>query len=450
METLSLIPQFGGLFMTLLAFVVALSVIVTIHEYGHYIVARWSGIKADVFSLGFGPVLWAKSDRHGTRWQIAALPFGGYVKFRGDDNPASGTASAEVARMSAEERRQTLAGAPLWARTATVLAGPVANFLLSIAIFAAMMMVQGKVAEPLSVGRLKPLPTEGITLQPGDVLLQIEGRAVPARDPEAPEGFSDFVDALPERALLDYLVLRDGMKIAVKGPFPMPPLASQIAPKSAAYAAGLRPGDVITAVDGTPIVAFSQLKESVEASGGRPLRLTVWRDGKLLEMTLSPRRTDEPQPGGGFETVWRIGIAGGVAFEPATERLGPGRALAGGVAQVWAVIGNSLSGLYHMVTGAISSCNMTGPIGIAEVSGAMASQGAGSFIWFIGVLSAAVGLLNLFPIPVLDGGHLVFHAYEAVTGRPPSATALRVMMSVGLAIVLGVMAFALTNDIFCP
>ena len=139
-----------------------------------------------------------------------------------------------------------------------------------------------------------------------------------------------------------------------------------------------------------------------------------------------------------------------MAFEPATERLGLIEAVGDAVAQIGDIIQSSLSGLYHMITGAISSCNMSGPIGIAQVSGAMASQGAQSFIWFIAVLSTAVGLLNLFPVPVLDGGHLVFYAYEAVAGRPPSERALRVLMTVGLTLILSLMLFALFNDIFCP
>ena len=166
--------------------------------------------------------------------------------------------------------------------------------------------------------------------------------------------------------------------------------------------------------------------------------------------TLTPRRVDEPQPDGGFRTEWRIGIAGAMAFEPATEALGPISALGAAVAQTWQIIQSSISGLYAMITGAISSCNMSGPIGIAEVSGAMASQGAQSFIWFIAVLSTAVGLLNLFPVPVLDGGHLMFYAYEAVTGKPPSDRALRFLMTVGMTLILSLMLFAVFNDIFCP
>lgn len=450
MDPMAFIPQFGGLFMTVVAFIVALSVIVAIHEYGHYIVGRWCGIKAEIFSLGFGPVIWSRVDKHGTRWQFAALPFGGYVKFMGDANAASGTASDDYDTMNPEQKRHTMLGAPLWARALTVAAGPVFNFVLSIFVFMAVMMAQGKVAEPLAVGELTDLPVEGITLQPGDELVRIDGQPVPTGEEQGSDAFDNFIEALPKEALLDYEVRRDGELITVQGPYPMPPYVVQLSPQSAAYDIDMKQGDVITAVDDQPIVAFSQLKDVVESSEGRVLELDVWRDGEMLEFALAPRRVDEPQQEGGFKTEWRIGISGGLAFQPATERLGPVAAFTDGVAQVGRVISGSVSGLYHMITGAISSCNMSGPLGIAEVSGAMASQGASNYIWFIAVLSTAVGLLNLFPIPVLDGGHLVFYAYEAVAGRPPSDKALRIIMTVGLVFVLSVMAFALLNDLFCP
>lgn len=449
MDILTFLPQFGNLFMTLIAFVVALSVIVAVHEYGHYIVGRWSGIKAEVFSLGFGPVLWSRMDRRGTRWQLAALPFGGFVKFLGDADAASGRDSAVMAATPPERLRQTMHGAPLWARSATVAAGPVFNFILSILIFAAVMMAEGKTADPLSVGALKPLPVEGVGLMPGDVVLAIEGRALPNFD--ADEGLNGFIDDLPKRDLLDYEVLRAGTRLHVPGPQLMPPLVSGVAPQSAALAAGMQEGDVITAVNETPIVAFSELRAFVEGSDGATFDLHLWHPGgETRVVPITPRRVDEPQAEGGFRTEWRVGLVGGLAFEPATERLGPLAAIASAVGQTGRIVEGSLSGLYHMVTGAISSCNMSGPIGIAQVSGTMASQGAQSFVWFIAVLSTAVGLLNLFPVPVLDGGHLVFYAYEAVSGRPPSDRALRVLMSIGLTLVLSLMVFALFNDIFCP
>ena len=448
MDISALIPQFGSALGVLVAFIVALSIIVAIHEFGHYIVGRWSGIKAEVYSLGFGPVLFSRVDRHGTRWQVAALPFGGYVKFLGDADPASGKDAAAMAATPPERLRQTMHGAPLWARAVTVAAGPVFNFILSIIIFSGVVIVQGQMAEPLQVGALKPLPAQGVELKPGDTILDIAGTDVPGYDDRG--AFDAFTAALPDRQEMDYRVRRAGEELRVTGPHPLPPIVTQLAPQSAAYEAGMKAGDVITAVNGTPISSFTQLKDVVEASDGAPLQLDVWRDGGQERLILTPRRVDEPQEDGGFQTAWRIGIAGGWAFEPGTEAVGLPRALDIGVRQTYAVAASSVSGLYHMVTGAISSCNMSGPIGIAQTSGAMASQGAENFIWFIAVLSTAVGLLNLFPIPVLDGGHLVFYAYEAVAGKPPSDGALRVMMAVGLTLVLSLMMFALFNDIWCP
>ena len=442
-----LIPQFGSVFLTLAAFVVALSIIVAIHEFGHYIVGRWSGIGADVFSLGFGPVIWSRVDKRGTRWQIAALPLGGFVKFRGDANASGGVDEAALAGLDAKERRQTMNGAPLWARTATVAAGPVFNFILSIIVFTGVFMARGVVSEPLTVGELRPLPVEQ-QLLPGDVILEVAGQKPPSFDDAA--AFETFMSSLPVEAQITYTVERGGQVVEAQGPYPYPAIATRIVPQSASYDIEMKPGDVIQRIDGAPVFAFDQLKEVVENSDGRPLQLDVWRAGEELDFVLVPRRVDEPQPDNSFKTQWRIGIAGGLFFEPAVSTPGPLEAVNAAGAQTWGIITGSLSGLYHMVTGAISSCNLSGPIGIAQASGAMASQGTTSFIWFIAVLSTAVGLMNLFPIPVLDGGHLVFYAYEAVVGRPPSDKALRLLMSLGLAVILSIMVLGVTNDLFCP
>ncbi len=447
MDISAFISAFGGTAWTIFFFVVALSIIVAIHEYGHYIVGRWSGIQADVFSIGFGPVLWSRMDKRGTRWQIAALPFGGYVKFAGDANAASGKDEAAMAEADPAALRRTMHGAPLWARAATVAAGPVFNFALSILVFAVVGYSNGVIRDPLTVGELRPLPVEVQELQTGDVVLEINGVPVPSINDAA---YGDFMSTLPQNPTLDYTVERDGERRVVTGPYLRPPLVSGVSPQSAAVAADLERGDVITAVDGAPIFAFGQIKDAVESSDGRSLNLTVWRDGEISQKVLTPKRVDEPQPEGGFATQWRIGIASGNAFEPATESPGLGTAITGGVAQTWNIISGSISGLGYMITGSISTCNLSGPIGIAQVSGTMASQGVQSFVWFIAVLSTAVGLLNLFPIPALDGGHLVFYAYEAATGKPPSDSALRFLMAVGLALVLSLMVFALGNDLFCP
>jgi regulator of sigma E protease len=441
---MDLLPAFGNLGFTLLAFVVALSIIVAIHEYGHYIVGRWSGIHAEVFSIGFGPVLFSRIDKRGTRWQLAALPFGGYVKFLGDANAASaGADGAVLDALDPVERRRSMPGAPLWARALTVAAGPVFNFILSIAIFAGIVIVSGQAVDEARVGAPKALPAEVVTLEQGDLITAIEGEPV-----EALADVFELARALDPAPLVTYDIERDAQAMQVDAAFPLLPIVQSVAPQSAAIAAGIAEGDVILTVDGAPIHGFSQLRAFVDASEGAPLALEVWRAGEILNLTLSPRQTDLPT-GDGFETRWLIGITGGLIFEPETQSVGPWEAVSFGFNQVTFIIESSLDGLWHIITGAISSCNLQGPIGIAETSGAAASQGLDNFIWFIAVLSTAVGLLNLFPIPVLDGGHLVFHAYEAVTGKPPSDKVLRAFMSVGLFMLLSLMLFALTNDIWC-
>ena len=443
MDLSQLLPSFGGVAFTLIAFIVALSIIVAIHEYGHYIVGRWTGIHPEVFSLGFGPVLWSRVDRRGTRWQVAALPFGGYVKFLGDANAAS-VGSAEVA---AAEARRTMLGAPLWARALTVAAGPIFNFVLSFLIFALIFFFQGQPADPARVAEVEALPSAVDSgLMPGDRLLAIEGRNIGSV--EAMYNIFAGLEATPE---ITYTVDRKGAEIDVSGSWPYPPIALGVTPSSAAFDAGLEVGDVILSVDGDPIYAFEQLIEKVTASAGAPLALEVWRAGEVLDFTMEARRQDLPLPEGGFTTRWLIGISGGLHFDLVTERPGVFEAMGMGVDQVWYIIRSSLSGLWHMITGAISTCNLSGPVGIAETSGAMASQGGTNFIWFVAILSTAVGLLNLFPVPVLDGGHLVFHAYEAVARKPPSEAALRVLMSLGIGLIGTLMLFAIANDLFlCP
>ena len=445
MDIISLIPSFGSAVYTIGAFVVALSVIVAVHEYGHYIVGRWCGIDAEVFSLGFGPPLAQWRDSRGTLWQIAALPLGGYVKFLGDSDAASSADSERIAAMDAATRRRTMHAAPLWARAATVAAGPAFNFVLSILVFAGIIMAQGEARAPLTIQAIKPMPQEIQALQPGDRILAINGREVPDFSE-----FASFVDALPQAPQLDYTILREGERLTVEAPYPYPPLVSGVTPQSAAMDAGLQAGDVILAVGGTRISSFDDLKSAVEVSQGAPLDLTVWREGQTFTRTLAPKPTDVPTEDGGFENRYLIGVTGGLFFTPETRMPGPFSALGYGVSRTAGIIEQSLSGLYHMVTGAISSCNLSGPIGIAETSGAAASQGLASFIWFIAVLSTAVGLINLFPIPVLDGGHLVFHAYEAIFGAPPSDQAMRLLMAGGLAVILSLMIFAVGNDLFCP
>ena len=444
LDLMQFLPIFGNFAFMIVAFVVALSVIVAIHEYGHYIVGRWCGIHADVFSLGFGPVVYSRVDKRGTKWQVALLPLGGYVKFMGDANAASVGSDGEV---SQADMRRTMLGAPLWARTATVAAGPVFNFILAIAIFAGSIMYQGRSVDPLTFGEMRPLPASFATdLRTGDVLVAVEG--VLFDDAERTVDVSDLV---PVQERLTYTVIRDGDEINVEGPYYFPAAVSSVSPRSAADDADIKVNDVITAINGDPVFAFSQVQDIVLAADGAPLAFTIWRKGQSLDKTIAPRRVDLPMPEGGFETRWLIGITGTIFFEEQREFIGPWAATKLGAEGLWNTVTTSLSTMKHILFGKISTCNLSGPVGIAETSGSLAEQGAQSFIWFIGALSAAVGLINLFPIPVLDGGHLVFYAYEAVSRRKPSDRAVQVFMFVGLSLILSLMTFTILNDtILCP
>ncbi len=426
------------------AFVVALSIIVAIHEYGHYIVGRWCGIHAEVFSLGFGPVIFRRTDKHGTVWQVAALPLGGFVRFMGDANAASVGSDGTV---SEKDVRRTMTGAPLWARTATVAAGPVFNFVFAIAIFAGSIMYQGQSADPLTFGEMRPLPPSySNDLRAGDVMIAVEG----VRFDEV-ESTIEITDQLPLIERMSYTISRDGDVFDVEGPYYFPTAVLSVSPRSAADDADIKINDVITAIDGAPVFAFSQVQEIVLAADGASLEFEVWRDGETLQKTIAPRRVDLPMAEGGFETRWLVGISGTIFFEERTVAIGPLEAIKLGARGLWNTVTTSLSAMQHILFGQISTCNLSGPVGIAETSGSMAEQGAQSFIWFIGALSAAVGLINLFPIPVLDGGHLVFYAYEAVARRKPSERAVQVFMFVGLGLILSLMTFTILNDtILCP
>lgn len=435
------LPYFGNASFTIIAFVVALLVIVAIHEYGHYIVGRWCGIGADVFSLGFGPVLWSRVDSRGTRWQIAAIPLGGYVKFKGDANAASVGGSDEVEGVRS---RETMLGAPVWARALTVAAGPVANFILAVIVFTGLSMASGKAVDPLTLRSVPDMPPiYQLELEAGDQILAIDNM-----DARSIAAFGVAMKSVPLQPSVDYTIIRDGVEMVVKGPYPETTYAVGVNFDGAAADAGVEQGDFVTAVNGEEVFAFSQLIEKITASEGKPVELTIWRAGEELTLNMTPRSTDLPLADGGFETRYLIGVTGGIFFDPLTQTAGLFDAISNAFSSLWYILKISLSGMWHMITGAISSCNLSSPVGIAQASGAMASSGILDYISFIGYLSAAIGLLNLLPIPILDGGHLVFHAYEAATGKKPSDKVLRVLIAAGLSIIMTMMLIGLANDLF--
>jgi regulator of sigma E protease len=442
---MDIVASLGGLIWTVVTFVVAISIIVAVHEYGHYIVGRWSGIHAEVFSLGFGKVLASRVDRSGTKWQIAAIPLGGYVRFMGDANAASAGGDAEVmSTLSPSDRRRTMQGAPLWARAATAVAGPVFNFIMAIMVYSALILASGIPDGVPVVEKVNETPWTGANLQKGDVVLALAGQKVADL-----KVFGAVIETLPNTAPISWTVLRDGAEVTFDGPHPLPARIGGVMVGNAGMDAGMLAGDVVLAINGAPVATFAQMPDIVASANGKPLQLTVWRAGQEFDLTLTANRRDMPLPEGGFETRWLIGLSGSLLFEPQARPAGWLESVSLAAQQSWSVASGSLSGIYHMLAGKISACNLSGAITMAENVSAAASGGIVSFLSILAMLSVAIGLVNLFPIPVLDGGHLVLYAYEAVFRCPPGDKALRIVFSAGLALIVSIMVFALFNDVTC-
>jgi regulator of sigma E protease len=440
----ALVAALGGTVWTTVFFVIGLSIIVFVHEYGHYIVGRWSGIHAEVFSIGFGPVLFSRHDRRGTRWQVAAIPFGGYVKFLGDAD-ASSVKGADVSGLSAAERRHTMQGAPLWARAVTVLAGPVANFILAFFIFAGLILFMGIQRDELVIGKMRPFPFEGESLKDGDIILAVNGTPIPDW-----AGFRDVTEKLKGETSLAYTVKRGQDELVVNGPHPQVPVVGDVSIRSAALDAGIEIGDVVLKAGGRDVRYFDELVEIVTGSKGQPVPLTIWRDGKTLEMSLTPRLRLAPDNDTGELTErYLIGLGSGTFFEPSLRSATLWEAAYGSGMTMWQHTTGTFTALGKLVGGMISTCNLSGAVGMAKTMGDAARTGVDGFIAILGGLSLGIGIINLFPIPVLDGGHLVFHLYEAVTRRKPAERMLGILMTIGLVLVVSIMLFGLSRDFLC-
>jgi regulator of sigma E protease len=355
-------------------FLFVLTVIVFFHELGHYLVGRWSGIRILAFSVGFGPELVGFTDRHGTRWKLSAIPLGGYVKFFGDENAASVPDQAAIGRMSTEERDSAFHTAPVARRAATVAAGPIANFILAIAIFALTAYSTGIVV--------------------GD------------------------------------------------------PVVAEVRSGSPAQAVGLQPGDRIVSADGEAIEYFGDLQRYVSTRAGVPIRIGIDRAGQSVQLTVTPQEQAQTD---GFGNEFKTAVIGVVANTEQsgfrTRELGPVEALRYGVSQTWFVTEQTVSFIGGIFKGSQSSDQIGGPIRIAQVSSQVATLGIAPLLNLAALLSVSIGLLNLLPIPMLDGGHLLFYAAEAVRGRPLSERIQEVGFRIGLALVLMLMVFAFWNDL---
>ncbi|WP_147179733.1 MULTISPECIES: RIP metalloprotease RseP [Alphaproteobacteria] len=365
---------FGFLAGYILPYVVVLSLLVFVHELGHYLAGRWSGIRIVAFSIGFGPELAGFTDKHGTRWKLSAVPLGGYVRFYGDADAASLSDGDELAVMTPEQRAQTLAGAALWKRAVTVAAGPIANFIAAIAIFAVMFGTQGK----------------------------------PVADP----------------------------------------VVAEVKPDSAAYEAGVQPGDLLVALDGSHIETFDDVVRYISMRPEIPVVVTVRRNGGEIALDMVPRRTVTTDRFGNKMEVGQIGI---VTNQQSGNfrivELTPVEAVGEGVLQTWHIVTGTFDYLSNLIAGRMNADQLGGPVRVVQASGQMASLGIVALVNLAAVLSVSLGLLNLMPVPVLDGGHLVLYALEAIRGKPVGQNAQEIAFRIGLVMILSLMVFATWNDI---
>jgi regulator of sigma E protease len=364
----------GGVVAYIIPFLFVLSLVVFFHELGHFLVARWCGVRVLVFSIGFGPEIVGFNDRHGTRWKISAIPLGGFVKFFGDENAASVPDSARLAVMDADERAHSFMFQPVAKRAAIVVAGPLANFLLAIVIFAGVFMLYGK------------------------------------------QTLSARVDSVQA--------------------------------DSAAAEAGFKAGDLVVAINGRPIENFTEMQRIVGANAGEPLAITVDREGNQLVLKATPALKEVKDNFGNVQRVGILGISRSMAPEDLKlHPVAPPQAVVLAVQETWSVIERTLGYIGGVIAGREAANQLGGPIRIAQMSGQVASFGFVPLIQLAAVLSVSIGLLNLFPIPLLDGGHLLFYLIEGVRGRPLSERAQEMGFRIGLAIVLMLMIFATFNDI---
>jgi regulator of sigma E protease len=358
---------------TVLGFLFVLTVVVFFHELGHFLVARWCGVGVKTFSIGFGPEIFGFYDRHGTRWRVAWIPLGGYVKFIDDENVASAT-HKPLEELTEAERKQSFQGKPVGQRAAIVAAGPIANFLLAIVIFTAIFSLFGE-------------------------------RITAAK-----------VDA--------------------------------VNPGSAAERAGFMPGDRILSIDGQAIESFGEMQRIVSTSPDQTLHFVVDRGGAKIELAATPERKEITDHFGNTMRMGQLGIQRSASPDDWTlKRHDPLTAMVMGVQETYFVISRSLGYLYDVVVGREAADQLGGPIRIAQISGQVATAGFVALLNLAAIISVSIGLINLFPIPMLDGGHLLFYGIEAVRGRPLSENTQEIGFRIGLAFVLMLMIFATWNDL---
>jgi regulator of sigma E protease len=441
---------------TLVSFVVVLGVLILVHEFGHFLVARLAGVGVERFSVGFGPVLW-RVRRKETEYCLSAFPLGGYVKMMGDDeNPLEGGGTGIVDPTKAFNHKSLLV------RFAIVFAGPAMNCLLAIAIFATVFTILGRPVSPAVIGRVDqggPAAQAGLRL--GDQIVAVEGRPV--------QYWEDVLKTMQnlqgetfqvtiQNATGERNVGVTPVKVKVRDVFGderevwdikarpfAAPVIGEVLTGFPADKAGLRSGDRVVAIEGRPVATWDDLAEAIHKRPNQPTRLEVKRGNDALTVTVTPSATSERGPDGKEAEVGRIGI--GPSAATVFVRINPLAALWDGVTRTAELTELTAVGLYKIAVGQLDRRNIGGPIQIAVTAGEQARQGLPSLAFFTAVISVNLFLLNLLPIPMLDGGHLLFFACEAVLGRPLSLRKREVAQQVGLVLLMLLMVYAVYNDL---
>jgi regulator of sigma E protease len=370
---MSIVGHIGDFAGYIVPFLFVLSIVVFFHEFGHFLVGRWCGVKIDAFSIGFGPEIFGFVDRKGTRWRLGALPLGGYVKFHGDVNGASVPDAAAIAAMPQAERAVSFSAQAVWKRALIVVAGPVANFILAIVIFSSVIFVYGR----------------GI----------------------------------------------------------MAPRIATVLPGEAAATAGFQPGDLIVSINGTPIASWEDMQRIVQVSSDVALTFVVRRGNAEANLVATPKRREIDTPFGKN----RMGLLGITASQDPqdwhVEHYNIVDSVKNGSAETWFFVARTGEFVGGLIAGRESSDQISGPMGIARVSGEAAKMGFSALLWLAAVLSVSIGLINLVPVPLLDGGHLLYYTVEVLRGRPMSERAQELGFRLGLGLVVALMLFATFNDI---
>lgn len=359
---------------TIIPFLFVLTIVVFFHELGHFAVARWCNIKVDAFSVGFGREIFGRTDKKGTRWKLCLIPLGGYVKFAGDENAASVPNRELIAQMSEEDRKTAFIAKPVWQRAAVVAAGPLANFLLAIVIFATLFMSYGK---------------QGIQ-----------------------------------------------------------PVVEEVFAGRAAERGGLQAGDIIKEIDGREIHTFNELRQVVLMNANTPLVFDVDREGTPVTLTVTPDAREKEVFLGERQMAGDIGLRGSTdPLYVVRIKYGLFGALEEGARETYRIMDGTVSYIWGVITQRQSADQLGGPIRVAQISGQVAELGIMPLISLTAVLSVSIGLINLAPVPILDGGHLVFYAAEALRGKPLSERVQDVGFRIGLGLVLMLMVFVTWKDI---